>query len=274
MTYSIHSLQPFKATLLLLIAPLLSTPLFSQDMESFISLTVVEPVEISSEAIVLPEEVPDTRAIEYPESAFNDGTEGNVRLNVLFDENGSILETEVLDNGGDTRLLHAAVEGLQGTSFTPGTIDGEAKEMWAEIEIRFLKLPSFPMTPHSPQGSEVKDAKPSADTTTPMKSSSPFPEFIADGEPAEFDKKELQSHLIYPEEALKNGIEGIVIVKVYLSKEGSVKKVSIVSRKGVDSDIFDQAAIDAVKATTFSPAIQNGYPVPFKLSFPISFKIQ
>lgn len=76
---------------------------------------------------------------------------------------------------------------------------------------------------------------------------------------------------IYPEIARKGGIEGKVIVRVLIDKDGKPKKAQIVKNPGID--IFDEAAIEAVMQSTYSPAIQNGRPVKCWMTIPINFRL-
>ena len=85
------------------------------------------------------------------------------------------------------------------------------------------------------------------------------------------DLGELQRRIIYPEMARKAGIEGKVIVRVLVGKDGKPMK-SVVQNS--DSQMLDQAAKDAVMKSIFTPAIQNGQPITCWVSIPITFKLR
>jgi len=74
----------------------------------------------------------------------------------------------------------------------------------------------------------------------------------------------------YPDVPLRAGIEGDVIVKVLLTKEGKVKKAILVKS---NNDLFIQPAMDAAMKWTFTPAIMNGKPVQVWVSIPFRFKL-
>ncbi len=84
------------------------------------------------------------------------------------------------------------------------------------------------------------------------------------------DYAKLQRDIIYPEMAKRAGIEGRVVVRVLVSKEGKPVKTII---EASDSDMLNKAAEDAVKKQIFSPGIQNGQPVMVWVSIPINFKL-
>jgi len=75
----------------------------------------------------------------------------------------------------------------------------------------------------------------------------------------------------FPDIARKAGIEGRVVVKVLIDKDGKPIKSQILKNPG--TDIFDEAATKAVMDATYSPAEQNGKPVKVWMVIPISFKM-
>jgi protein TonB len=96
-------------------------------------------------------------------------------------------------------------------------------------------------------------------------------EFIPVEKEPYIDLADLQKRIVYPEMARKAGIEGQVVVRVLVDKNGKPKKVVVQSS---DSQMLNQAAIDAVMKSTFTPAIQNGQPVMCWVSIPIRFKLR
>lgn len=104
-----------------------------------------------------------------------------------------------------------------------------------------------------------KDPDPSPDET------------ISVNKPPYADNSLIMSKLQYPELAKKAGLEGKVVLRVLVRRNGSVKKFIV---ENSDSELFNKSAGDAVMKTQFLPAIQNGKPVACWLSVPISFKIR
>ena len=86
------------------------------------------------------------------------------------------------------------------------------------------------------------------------------------------DLEKLQEKIVYPDLARRAGIEGKVIVRVLIGKDGKVKKQLI---EYTDSDLLTEAAKQAItKYGTFTPGIQNGQPVTCWVSIPIQFKLR
>jgi protein TonB len=80
----------------------------------------------------------------------------------------------------------------------------------------------------------------------------------------------IYKHIVYPELAKKSGVSGKVYVLVYVDENGSVEQVKVVRGIGAGCD---EAAVDGVKLTKFSPGKNNGTSVKVKLSLAIIFKI-
>ena len=104
-----------------------------------------------------------------------------------------------------------------------------------------------------------KDPDPSPDET------------ISVNKPPYVDNSQIMSKLEYPELAKKAGLEGKVVLRVLVRRNGSVKRYIV---EKTDSEIFNKSAGDAVMKTQFLPALQNGKPVACWLSVPISFKLR
>ena len=82
--------------------------------------------------------------------------------------------------------------------------------------------------------------------------------------------KAIQEKIIYPEKAKREGIEGKVFVTAFVNESGTVDHVKLL--KGIGGGC-DQAALNAVKKTKFSPGKQGGKPVKVQISIPIVFRL-
>ena len=83
--------------------------------------------------------------------------------------------------------------------------------------------------------------------------------------------KFIGEHLEYPLEAADLGLEGTVVVKFVVNKNGKAVNPEIV--KGVNP-MLDKAALDVVaKLPTFEPGEQAGEKVPVYFNLPVQFKL-
>jgi protein TonB len=96
----------------------------------------------------------------------------------------------------------------------------------------------------------------------------PPPDFVAyEKEPTVVKKVEPK----YPEIALRAGLEGNVFLKVWVDKEGKVRKAVILKS---DAEIFNQAAQEAAQQWVFTPAVMQKGPVSVWVSIPFRFRLQ
>ena len=74
----------------------------------------------------------------------------------------------------------------------------------------------------------------------------------------------------YPEIALRAGLEGNVYLKVWVDKEGKVRKAVILKS---DAEIFNDAAKEAAMQWVFTPAVMQQGPVDVWVSIPFRFRL-
>jgi periplasmic protein TonB len=75
---------------------------------------------------------------------------------------------------------------------------------------------------------------------------------------------------IYPEIAKKIGLQGRVTVEVTIDAQGKPIQAKIIKSA---SDVFNEAAIEAVMKYTFKPAMMSTGPVTAKVYIPIDFRM-
>jgi protein TonB len=97
-----------------------------------------------------------------------------------------------------------------------------------------------------------------------------------DEEPPDFVPYEKEPTVIkriepkYPELALRAGLEGNVFVKVWVDKEGKVRKALI---QKSDAPIFEEPAKEAAMQWVFTPALMQKGPVSVWVSIPFRFRL-
>ncbi len=81
----------------------------------------------------------------------------------------------------------------------------------------------------------------------------------------------IQSHLIYPEIARENGIEGTIYTRFIINELGLAERVSIL--RGVDPSL-DRAVVDAIqKSPKWEPGRQRGKAVKVSFTMPVVFTL-
>ena len=102
--------------------------------------------------------------------------------------------------------------------------------------------------------------------------------FVAVEQPAEFPggqaalMKWLSNNIRYPEAAQQNDIQGRVVVKFVVEKDGSVGHAEIA--RGVDKDLDREALRVVNKMPKWQPGKNNGVAVRSYFNLPVTFKLQ
>ncbi len=85
-----------------------------------------------------------------------------------------------------------------------------------------------------------------------------------------YDQAALATRVRYPAMERRNGIEARVVLQVLIGTRGSVEDIRV---KQHAARPFEEAAISAVRATTFTPAIVGTTPVRVWMSIPVDFRL-
>lgn len=75
----------------------------------------------------------------------------------------------------------------------------------------------------------------------------------------------------YPESQRFSGREAKVMVEVSIDVTGSVRSVRIIKSGG---EVFDNAVIEAIENSLFTPGYQKGRPVAVRVQIPYKFKLR
>jgi len=88
-----------------------------------------------------------------------------------------------------------------------------------------------------------------------------------------FDPDLLRANLVYPPIALRSGIEGRVILELFIDRYGQIQHIEIMQENPKDRG-FGDAAKKAFTGIRCVPAVANGEPVSARYRYPVSFKIK
>jgi protein TonB len=84
--------------------------------------------------------------------------------------------------------------------------------------------------------------------------------------------KFIAENLKYPEEALRNNLEGRVMLRFVVSADGSVKRIEVMRSV---HPVLDEEAIRVINLLPdWKPGRQNGKPVPVWFSVPVYFQLK
>jgi protein TonB len=77
-------------------------------------------------------------------------------------------------------------------------------------------------------------------------------------------------HIEYPEEAIRAGIEGQLVLRFVVEKDGTPTHIRVIKSL---HPLCDSAAVAALRRTRFIPGMQNGQPVRVHMQLPVRFRL-
>lgn len=93
---------------------------------------------------------------------------------------------------------------------------------------------------------------------------------FAEEEPKPVNMDDVRKLIGYPQMARDAGIEGVVVMRVLVSKRGKYKKHRIVQQ---GHSMLSAAVAEHISRLKFTPAIQGGKPIEFWVNIPFNFKL-
>ncbi len=183
------------------------------------------------------------KKIKYPEFASKKGIEGLVVLSLTVSEKGEVEDISVAKTTGSASLDAQAVVAAQELRFRPALKNGKPVAASVLLPVHF-KLDSG-----------KKQDEPAGNN----------------GPAIEGGMSALLKNLVYPEEALEKGIEGTVLLTVFVDESGNPLKIEF--EKSVHP-LIDEAALEAVYKTKFIAGRKDGKPVASELMVPVQFKLK
>jgi TonB family protein len=214
----------------------------------------------------------------YPEAARKGGVEGVVILEATTDTYGRVDSVKILR--GDPLLGQASVEALKQWVYEPMIIDGKPKPVVFTVTMRF-RLDEHTKTEVSGAVGGVAggveggvEGGIAGGVQGGVAGIEDQKRFEGDGVRAVGDVKPpklvKQVKPVYPEEARKNGVEGVVILEAKADELGNVVDARVLrSVAGLDG-----AAVDAVKQWKYEPMIIDGKPRKVIFTVTVRFSLK
>ena len=83
---------------------------------------------------------------------------------------------------------------------------------------------------------------------------------------------ELSKHIEYPKDAAKEGVQGTVIVKVWVNENGAIDNLDVANAGDVDERL-QKSALEAVRQVDFKPGMQDGESVKCIVMVPVKYRL-
>lgn len=137
-------------------------------------------------------------------------------------------------------------------------IESESEELAEDVTIHETDLDDYPVweppPPPPPEGPDI-----------------PF--FSYDEPPVPTGGYDaIRRNIIYPEIARQAGVEGTVVIYVFIDETGRVKETVVL--KGIPMTGLDEAAMEGIRKTHFKPARQRDKDVAVWITIPVTFRLR
>lgn len=211
--------------------------------------------EFESGAIKVEDEIKPPRLIKkvepvYPEQARQARVEGTVILGVRTDIQGRVSRV-LLYSSKDPLLVKPAIDSVKQWVYEPLVIKGKPVEAVFTVHVTF-KLKQKIEKREATVGGVVGGVLQLGD-------SAKTPKLVKKVEP------------IYPEEAKKTLVQGVVVLEVTTDAQGNVADVRVVES---ESSLLNQSAIDAVSQWKYEVMYDKGKPIPVSFKVTVTYKLR
>jgi TonB family protein len=181
----------------------------------------------------------------YPEIARKAQVEGVVILEARTDEKGNVEDARILRS--IPLLDQAAIDAVKQWKYEPMLIEGKPQKILFTVTVRFGLS----------TGDKEKALEKFAQGAVKAEGAVKPPLLVKSVDP------------VYPADARKAGVEGVVILSAKTDATGHVRDVMILR----SIPLLNQAAIDAVKQWVYEPYVKDGKPTPIAFTVTVRFQL-
>jgi TonB family protein len=216
----------------------------------------------------------------YPPLPKGSRIQGQVILSIRINQSGEVVSIRTIS--GDPLLGQAAINGVKQWKYQPYLLNGEPIGVKTQVHLSFT-LPEeqsgkgfvtdSPLEPKSETIGVVGDVPggiPSTDSNTATASPVPAlgtPQRVRVSSGVEQGLLVTKVNPDYPPDAKQQHIQGLVVMKVIIGKDGNVESAELIS----GHPLLAPAALDAVKQWKFKPYLLNGNPIEAESQIQVNF---
>ena len=195
---------------------------------------------------------------DYPPAALTERISGPVLLAVEISPLGDVEFIRLIS--GHPRLVPAAIGAVKLWKYKPYLLNGEPVRVGTIVSL------SFGLADQNGLKGVVSEPPPSE--TMPPSTTVPQRVRVSSGVQSQLLQTRVNPK--YPPDAREQHIQGVVVLKVDIDKDGNVSNVELIS----GHPALAQAAIDAVRQWKYKPYLLNGTPVEVETQVQVNFTLQ
>lgn len=223
---------------------------------------------------------------KYPPLARQARIQGTVVLKETINKSGDVQNLQLVS--GHPMLAPAAIEAVRQWKYQPFVIDGEAVEVSTTVQVNFTlsDKPAPPPDDNMPPGAgpgEIPGGVPGdSKSGIIIGVISILPATAGDADHPPLQRRVFLSPGVafgllqskptppeYPPDAKAQGIQGAVVLRVEIDKDGNIYDVSALS----GGALLHPAAMDAVRLWTYKPYLLNGEPIAMETTVQMNFRL-
>ncbi len=209
-------------------------------------------------------------APEYPPQARQAEIQGKVVLRVQISKSGDVESIQMLS--GHPMLVPAAIAAVKQWKYKPYLLNGEPVEVETQVTVNFTLadkpaaegiVGDRPGGIHAGEPGRIAPSNPGDQSVvgTPRRvrvSSGVMQAMVVSKAPPQ-----------YPQDAKDQHIEGVVVMRAIIDKDGNVANLQLIS----GHPLLAPPAIEAVKRWKYQPYLLNGVPVEVETQITVNFTL-
>lgn len=215
---------------------------------------------------------PDSKTLElvkqvravYPNEAVANQMQGEVKLKLLVNESGDVEDAQVID--GDDVFRKSAVDAVKKWKFKPFIKNGKA------IKVATIINMDFAISGHTKDVKDPDSGK-STEAPAPVGTSAPVAGLPVRVRISQGVSEGLLLHKVqptYPPAARMNHIEGSVVLRAVIGKNGEIQDLKVVS----GPPELVQSAMGAVRQWRYKPYYLKGEPVEVDTQITVNYVLR
>jgi TonB family protein len=245
----------------------LATSLLLTSLISLASAQEATPQRVQVAAPRMADQIVKKVRPVYPPLARRARIQGTVILKVVINKSGDVENMQLFS--GHPMLAPAAIEAVKQWRYKPYLLNGEPVEVETNVTVNFTLPPAAGVVGDTPGGLPPEE-KGGIISSTPGDADHPAtPERVRVSQAVMAGLLLTKVPPEYPPDAKDERIQGVVLMKANIDKEGSVSNIQLIS----GHPLLAPAAIEAVKQWKYRPYLLNGAPVEIETQIQVNFTL-
>jgi TonB family protein len=206
----------------------------------------------------------------YPPLARQARIQGQVILKVEITKSGDVENIQLVS--GHPMLAPAAIEAVKQWKYHPYLVNDEPVNVRTQVTVNFTLADASPASTVGDAIPVVAPSGASDSATAPagVPAKIPFPQRVRVSQGVEQGLLVSKVQPQYPSDARSQGIQGVILLRVTIDKEGNVANIQVVA--GPESLV--PPAIEAVKQWKYRPYLIQGTPVEVETQITVNFTLE